>query len=380
MLRSVRPARLALAVALLSLTSLRAGAQPLDQSQESFDNSHAISAVTSAWQVFKPSVTGTLVEIELLLSRFCVLGPCAVNSADLTVAIVETSANVPTSTVLGSVTVPGSGTQAADWLKVSLASEGIHVESGTPYAIHLSSTASGAPMDLLWSWAFSSSDVYAGTDFFDDIDNSDGLDDPTTANFPNADATFRTFVTPTACGDGVESAGEECDDGNTVDGDGCSAACLDEVCGDGALNGEEHCDDGNAADGDGCSASCTLEPVALACQQAIAKGGYRIAAARLAALQKCRNALAAGKELSVATAAECASETAAAKRIAKAAGQAREGIAEGNRPKCTDTLVAVLGACADTVDGLIGADAASGCLLGTHDAAVDAMLDAEYGY
>lgn len=30
------------------------------------------------------------------------------------------------------------------------------------------------------------------------------------------------------CGNGVVDTGEECDDGNTVDGDGCSAACLKE--------------------------------------------------------------------------------------------------------------------------------------------------------
>jgi cysteine-rich repeat protein len=32
-----------------------------------------------------------------------------------------------------------------------------------------------------------------------------------------------------ACGDGVLDAGEQCDDGNTTDGDGCSATCILEV-------------------------------------------------------------------------------------------------------------------------------------------------------
>jgi MYXO-CTERM domain-containing protein len=31
-----------------------------------------------------------------------------------------------------------------------------------------------------------------------------------------------------SCGDGVVGAGEQCDDGNTTDGDGCSASCVDE--------------------------------------------------------------------------------------------------------------------------------------------------------
>src|SRR5262249_22199241 len=32
------------------------------------------------------------------------------------------------------------------------------------------------------------------------------------------------------CGNGLLEPGEQCDDGNTVDGDGCSAACVFESC------------------------------------------------------------------------------------------------------------------------------------------------------
>jgi uncharacterized protein (TIGR03382 family) len=35
------------------------------------------------------------------------------------------------------------------------------------------------------------------------------------------------------CGDGTLGGDETCDDGNLVDGDGCSAACVDESGGDG---------------------------------------------------------------------------------------------------------------------------------------------------
>ena len=61
------------------------------------------------------------------------------------------------------------------------------------------------------------------------------------------------------CGDGVVNNGEECDDGNTTDGDGCSAACLTEICGDGVVNNGEECDDGNMVDGDGCTTACVME-------------------------------------------------------------------------------------------------------------------------
>jgi cysteine-rich repeat protein len=72
--------------------------------------------------------------------------------------------------------------------------------------------------------------------------------------------------------------GEQCDDGNTENGDGCSESCQVEpgfqcsipdyacvslgACGDGIVNPYgERCDDGNAVGGDGCSADCTaIEP------------------------------------------------------------------------------------------------------------------------
>jgi cysteine-rich repeat protein len=62
------------------------------------------------------------------------------------------------------------------------------------------------------------------------------------------------------CGDGILDSDEECDDGNTTDGDGCSAACtVEPLCGDGNLDPGEGCDDGNNINGDGCSAECTVE-------------------------------------------------------------------------------------------------------------------------
>lgn len=77
------------------------------------------------------------------------------------------------------------------------------------------------------------------------------------------------------CGDGVIEDVEECDDGNTVSGDGCSSVCHLEtgwvcltpntpcqmtVCGDGLVQGTEPCDDGNSLIGDGCTPFCTVEP------------------------------------------------------------------------------------------------------------------------
>ncbi|CAK0891308.1 unnamed protein product [Prorocentrum cordatum] len=76
----------------------------------------------------------------------------------------------------------------------------------------------------------------------------------------------------TVCGDGLRSGAEECDDGNLDSSDGCSPTCLAEpgyvctgntscapVCGDGRRTWSEGCDDGNVADGDGCSHACAIE-------------------------------------------------------------------------------------------------------------------------
>lgn len=63
---------------------------------------------------------------------------------------------------------------------------------------------------------------------------------------------------PPTCGNGVATGDEQCDDGNLIDCDGCSAACtLEGVCGDGVQAACEACDDNNAVDGDGCDSNCT---------------------------------------------------------------------------------------------------------------------------
>jgi cysteine-rich repeat protein len=65
------------------------------------------------------------------------------------------------------------------------------------------------------------------------------------------------------CGNGIVEEGEDCDDGNNINGDGCSSTCqlehVPSVCGDGVVEGIEECDDGNTISGDGCSSTCQLE-------------------------------------------------------------------------------------------------------------------------
>lgn len=61
----------------------------------------------------------------------------------------------------------------------------------------------------------------------------------------------------TYCGDGLVNGAEECDDGNNLSHDGCSALCLSEFCGDAVINGIEECDDGQDGDDkDECFDTC----------------------------------------------------------------------------------------------------------------------------
>lgn len=64
-----------------------------------------------------------------------------------------------------------------------------------------------------------------------------------------------------ACGDGVVEDVEACDDGNLINGDGCSADCRSiEACGNGIVDRAvgEHCDDANTDELDGCRNDCTF--------------------------------------------------------------------------------------------------------------------------
>ena len=78
---------------------------------------------------------------------------------------------------------------------------------------------------------------------------------------------------------------EECDDGNSQNGDGCSALCTIEleapqlaisepVCGDGSIDSGEQCDDGNVRSGDGCSALCTTEQTIVAAASICGNGTF----------------------------------------------------------------------------------------------------------
>ena len=130
-------------------------------------------------------------------------------------------------------------------------------------------------------------DAYSECDGFLCLGNADegavlfGVDNVTDSAFISADeyATYGralepdgyqltfSLLTDPICGDGNvdTSLGEECDDNNLADEDGCSSLCLIEYCGDSVIQAGmgETCDDGGNSGGDGCSALCQLEGVVV---------------------------------------------------------------------------------------------------------------------
>lgn len=146
-------------------------------------------------------------------------------------------------------------------------------------------------------------DVCAGGD--NNVDSDvDGVPDacdncPNNSNSDQADTNGNGLGdvcdTPVAvCGNNILEESEQCDDGNTNEGDGCSSTCQTEsicslgcfsvwvgdqmcdtvcnnatcnwdggdcgpVCGNGTVETDEQCDDGNTNSGDGCSSTCQTE-------------------------------------------------------------------------------------------------------------------------
>ncbi|HEY0463548.1 MAG TPA: hypothetical protein VGC79_05040 [Polyangiaceae bacterium] len=69
---------------------------------------------------------------------------------------------------------------------------------------------------------------------------------------------------PPSCGDQKREPGEDCDNSEDAASGAC-VKCKTAACGDNVVwVGHEQCDDGGTVSGDGCSATCREEPVALA--------------------------------------------------------------------------------------------------------------------
>lgn len=103
--------------------------------------------------------------------------------------------------------------------------------------------------------------------------------------------------TAAACGDGVVNgrAGEQCE--GAVGCDECQVTVGDGSCGDGVVDPGEACEDGNTVDGDGCSSACAFEAAAASDDGGCSTSGAASPWLLLAALALCgrRRALAPGR-------------------------------------------------------------------------------------
>jgi cysteine-rich repeat protein len=212
------------------------------------------------------------------------------------------------------------------------------------------------------------------------INGAEECDDGNAVNGDGCD----NNCTATLCGNGVVAGTEQCDDGNFVDDDACSNDCTLPVCGDAVVAGAEACDDGNQIDGDGCTRQCQPGTDEIGkCQAALGGAAVKHFLARVKLLHSCRLAFNKGKELFLDEAktmpltgsAQCASEYKTAAKLTKARASVRKTIAR----KCSDTSLAALSACAQTLDGVIDATATAGCVPATHAALADTLIDAQFG-
>jgi len=101
------------------------------------------------------------------------------------------------------------------------------------------------------------------------VENEEQCDDGNTVGGDGCSSVCQFEI----CGNGIVDVGEQCDDSNTISGDGCSSVCIIEFCGDGIVQAGlgEQCDDGNTLSGDGCSSTCQIE-VAI-CGNGIVESG-----------------------------------------------------------------------------------------------------------
>ena len=86
-----------------------------------------------------------------------------------------------------------------------------------------------------------------------------------TQNYTSAIATNALYIIAPTCGNNITEFGEECDDNNTISGDGCSASCIIEFCGDDIKNNNTEVCDGIDLDGKDCTDFNSFTKGTLSC-------------------------------------------------------------------------------------------------------------------
>jgi cysteine-rich repeat protein len=181
-------------------------------------------------QRFRPRAPN-LVGVEFLLGRF---NPPYADTLTLRIS----ADSVGGAFVAGTSRLVSAGPTYA-WFRFDLPAP-VAVVPGAPYALELDATNAA----LGWAHQY---------ELPPRCSYPDGEEIVAGVPVAGLDASFRTY---TLCGNGARDLGEQCDDGNRDDADGCTTACTS--CGDRSVSPGEECDDGNLQNGDGCDANCSL--------------------------------------------------------------------------------------------------------------------------
>ncbi|MFV8749256.1 fibrinogen-like YCDxxxxGGGW domain-containing protein [Nannocystaceae bacterium ST9] len=106
--------------------------------------------------------------------------------------------------------------------------------------------------------ADSTDDATMTTETTADTSTDDATTETTADTSTTADSSTDSSEGGGVCGNSIIEPGEQCDDGNLSDEDGCLSSCVESSCGDGFVNmGVEACDDGiNDGSYGGCAINC----------------------------------------------------------------------------------------------------------------------------
>lgn len=92
------------------------------------------------------------------------------------------------------------------------------------------------------------------------------------------------------CGNGLREVGEQCDDNDLDDGDGCSATCTLETCGNTVPEGPEECDTGTRCDLNGATCSTDLQCAGIGDEKCLMRNGDDDYCSEFCLKEECGNA------------------------------------------------------------------------------------------
>ena len=225
---------------------------------------HTFTAVATDTPTAEPTSTSTATAVA---TDTPTAEPTSTSTSTATAVATDTPTAEPTSTSTSTATAVATDTPTAEPTSTST-STATAVATDTPTAEPTStstSTATAVATDTPTAEPTSTSTSTA---------TAVATDTTTPADTSTATATTTATMAPTLCGNGVVNAGEQCDDGNAFDNDGCDTDCaISSQCtfAHGGVPSEVFVNDGLLNDGGVAPAGCAAAAFATI-QSAIASG------------------------------------------------------------------------------------------------------------